>query len=396
MKSSTRSMAAFLAVIPMSLCTLTSLAQGDNLVENGSFESTSGKVKKLGSIDLATGWVSPTGVRADLFVPGAKVPEIGSPDNFYGKETAKEGDNYAGIMVYSFNDKMPRSYVMAKLSTPLKKGMKYCVSFHVSLSELSKYSSNQIGANLGKKPFGTDAKTSIVDATHVLQADNKVMTGMYNWDKICGVFTAEGGEKYITIGNFTKNENTKNERMKKPDNVKGTQFIGAYYYIDDVSVVMLDANQPCDCAVAVEDDGISATIYQKTVVVTDKMTAKQKIELQTAYFGFGKDKLQPAGIEALNLIAAEMKANPAMKLQVFGNSDVKEEDMGTRKPDYAGMAQKRVDVVVKYLTEQGIAANRLTGIAQGSDQQSPEVIKEVDDEDLQMAKNRRVNFKVIQ
>ena len=42
--------------------------EGENLVDNGGFESVSGKPKKMGQIDLATGWYSPTGAPADLFL----------------------------------------------------------------------------------------------------------------------------------------------------------------------------------------------------------------------------------------------------------------------------------------------------------------------------------------
>ena len=176
--------------------------QTENLVENGSFEQTDGKVKKLGSIESALGWVSPTGVRADLFTPSG-VPEINVPINAFGKEEAKEGANYAGIYAYSFGDKAPRSYIMTKLSTPLKKGLKYCVKFNVSLAEASKYASNQMGAVLSSKPVTTDSKTAIIEKASVLHSDNKVFNAMYNWETVCAEFVATGGEKFITIGNFS-------------------------------------------------------------------------------------------------------------------------------------------------------------------------------------------------
>ncbi|MBI4645637.1 MAG: T9SS type A sorting domain-containing protein [Bacteroidia bacterium] len=59
---------------------------------------------------------------------------------------------------------------------------------------------------------------------------------MNGWSKISGIFIAQGGEKYITIGNFN------------PDTINAdTIFVGgghptwmcAYYYIDEV-LVMLD------------------------------------------------------------------------------------------------------------------------------------------------------------
>ncbi|MBS1546452.1 MAG: hypothetical protein JSU02_03625, partial [Bacteroidetes bacterium] len=38
-----------------------------NLVPNGSFEELEGKLRRLGGIDAAKGWSSPTQAKADLF-----------------------------------------------------------------------------------------------------------------------------------------------------------------------------------------------------------------------------------------------------------------------------------------------------------------------------------------
>lgn len=366
--------------------------QGENLIPNGGFESTDGKVKKLGAIESATGWTSPTGVRADVFTPG-KVPEINTPENAYGKEEAKEGSNYAGFVAFSFGDKTPRSYVMVKLDAPLKKGMKYCVSFNVSLAEASKYACNQIGANLSKKPFATDAKTSIIDKAHVLHSDNKIINQTYNWEKVCGVFVAEGGEKYLTIGNFISNENTKYENNKKPKDMKIAQVIAAYYYLDDISVTLVEGDSKCDCAVEEDATGYSTTVYQKSIALNDKMSVNEKIEAQQAFFAFGKINLSPAGKESLDFIIEQMKANPAMKIQINGHSDAKEDEVGLEKPQYADMASKRVNAVMAYMMEKGIDESRLIASPQGSSDPNAEVT-DTDDDDLKMAKNRRVTFKV--
>jgi len=106
----------------ISLLTFNLIAQEDekqqpvNLVPNSSFENVVGKMKGLGSIESAEGWMSPTGVRADIFVPSKKLLAINVPENDMGKEDAKDGENYAGLVAYSFGDKSPRSYIMTKLA----------------------------------------------------------------------------------------------------------------------------------------------------------------------------------------------------------------------------------------------------------------------------------------
>ena len=306
MKFNTKSVKWITAMTCVFLTSM-SFAQEENLVPNGSFESIGKAPKRLGKIDAAEGWVSPTGVRADLFVDG-KIDEIGTPLNIYGKETPKEGENYAGIVVFSHGDKVPRSYIMTKLSTPLKKGMKYCVKFNVSLAEASKYASNNIAAMFSKKYIGTDAKVSIIEDPDISHYENDYQTisARYNWTEVCGTYTAEGGEKFITIGNFVSNEDTKQERMKKDakSGIKVAQVIAAYYYIDDVSVILMDEGkgEKCDCEATGPSEEYSAMIYQKAFIETEEMSAKEKVEMQQLYFGFGRSLLTEEGKSSLDQI----------------------------------------------------------------------------------------------
>ena len=87
--------------------------EDNNLVINPSFESIDGKLKKLNQINVAKDWYSPTSLKADLFsssIPG----DIGTPENIYGKEFPKEGENYAGILTYSYNNQKPRTYIQSR------------------------------------------------------------------------------------------------------------------------------------------------------------------------------------------------------------------------------------------------------------------------------------------
>jgi hypothetical protein len=99
------------ALVPVTL-----FAQDDkNLVKNGSFEGTTGKIKRLGAIASVKDWKSPTGQPADLFsktVKGSDPMAPTAPQNQYGKEEPYEGNNYVGFVGFAFGDKQPRSYIM--------------------------------------------------------------------------------------------------------------------------------------------------------------------------------------------------------------------------------------------------------------------------------------------
>lgn len=401
MRLNNDSMKKIFNVFAMVLMVGAGLAQeGVNLVQNGSFEEMDKKPKRLGKIDAANGWVSPTGVRADVFIDG-KSEEIGTPLNIYGKEDAKDGENYAGIVAYSFGQKVPRSYATVKLNSPMKKGMKYCVEYYVSLAECSKFAINTVSAKFSKKSYGTDTKLPIYDEASISPFSEEPLTARYNWTKVCGVYTAEGGEKWLTMGNFNSDEDTKNNslRMKKEKDwdFKVDEIAAAYYYIDDISVRLIDEEkgQKCECEDGQDLKTYSTTVYEKSVVLNDEMTDVQKIEAHQLYFAFGKDKLSTEGEDALNLIAEIMKANAGLVLQINGFNNPEEDEVGRENDYYADMDVKRIGAVMKYLMDAGIEESRMMSNPQGGDTPSPDITS-ADDDDLRMAKSRRITFKVRQ
>ena len=151
---------------------------------------------------------------------------------------------------------------------------------------------------------------------------------------MCGVYEAEGGEKYITIGNFTSNENTKNVRNKKNSSSKVAVIAAAYYYVDNISVTVIDENNPCDCAPTDPTEGYSKTVYQKAINISEDMAPAKKIESLQVFFGFGKTDLTKAGEDVLNIIVKQMKDNPNMKLQINGFSDAAEDQAAEKLRAY--------------------------------------------------------------
>ena len=137
----------------------------------------------------------------------------------------------------------------------------------------------------------------------------------------------------------------------------------------------------------------STTIYFQATHITDDMTASDKIELQQAYFAFGKNKLSTEGEQSLDLIAEEMKANSEFKLQINGHNNKMEDEVGMENDYYADMDNKRIASVMEYLEAKGIDKARMMPAAKGAESPNPDISEE-DDEDLQMAKDRRVTFKV--
>jgi outer membrane protein OmpA-like peptidoglycan-associated protein len=367
-----------------------------NYVQNPSFETVAGKQKKLGNIDKATGWGSATGTAADLFVGGEKIPDLSAPSNLYGKQDAKDGGNYAGIVAYSYNNKLPRTYIYSELNKELKKGSRYCVKFYVVLAEASKYYCNNVGALFTKEPV--DASASQVLNTGktggvVLHSNNKMedFNSNFDWKQVCGTYVAKGNEKYIVIGNFSDEADTEWEK----NNIKNSDYtpvIAAYYYIDNISVEALENGEECECMVA-EKEVYSKTLYKYSPTIDEKMTINQQIEVQRAFYTFGQSEITSEQSPALDFIIEKMKANSSIKLEIQGHSDTMEDSIGVYKPEYANMATNRINAAINYLTTNGIDESRIISMPMDSTEPSEEIFVD-DSEDMKMAKSRRLTFKV--
>lgn len=365
-----------------SVISLTAQSATD-LVENGSFEDVTGKIKKAGSIDLATGWISPTKTAADLYSSIIK-EKFGNPENLNGKEDPQEGSVYAGFTAFSYGDKMPRSYVSTKLKLPMRKGQKYCVKFYVSLAESSKYGCNNIAANFSKKQYNINEDKSIMGESHVMHIENPVFTAQFGWEEVCGTYIAEGGEKFLTIGNFVSNGETISERMKKPSDYRGQQSIRAYYYIDNISVELIDEESDCKCMTDVKEE--TSLVYAVSPVNPEGMTDDQIFKYTTVYFGYNSSELTLNAEEHLDNILAILKKNPDARIRLNVHTDA-DEAVDKRAVE---IETKRADAIKKYLAENGVDGSRISvnNLADTEPANTSE-------SEIGKAKNRRVSFELM-
>jgi hypothetical protein len=105
-----------------------------------------------------------------------------------------------------------------------------------------------------------------------------VFSGFYGWEQVCNIYTAKGDERFITIGNFDKNETTKFEAVKKPKDSELESISQAYYYVDNVNITLIDKEEDCKCynnAPKKIEESFSNLIYSKTPELTDKMTTAE-------------------------------------------------------------------------------------------------------------------------
>ena len=407
----------FLALI---ITSSSSFAQKNKAPEKNilkmTFEKTNDVVTELGGIDLLeNGVCSPTDIKADLFFLNEN-SDIGIPSNIYGyEEHIKEddGEKYIGLVLYKPGKLAgERSYVTIPLGNSknpitLKKNLKYCVEFSISLSESSKFAINNISALFSKELLQTSTGAIYNSSDRLIKGQgNKVYSGFFGWEKVCNIYTAKGDEKFITIGNFDKNESTNFITVKKPKDSDVETINHSYYYIDNVVITLIDKEDECKCynnTAPKLEDSFSNLIYFKTPEITDKMKPAEKIAAQVVYFRFGKATFTEDAKEAMNYVINEMKLNPKYKIQIQGNCDAKELKLGEGMDEYSNLDikilseyskldEKRVAAVTQYFIEKGIDISRLQDPLNNSSTIPSSEIEEDDEDEVKDAKNRRINF----
>ncbi|MEO5906802.1 MAG: hypothetical protein ABIQ11_08750, partial [Saprospiraceae bacterium] len=173
----------------------------------------------------ATPWASATWGSSDYFHEcGNSVVDV--PANFFGSEPAHTGVAYAGGY-YRYQPFIYREYLLAPLTEPMVGGEYYYVSWWTSLAD-NYCGVSEMGAYFSVDPPPPDGVAPL-DVFPQVQANLGYVTETDGWVLIEGCFLANGGEAYITIGNFSDDTETTTD----PDCSNG---MTAYYYVDDVTV----------------------------------------------------------------------------------------------------------------------------------------------------------------
>jgi len=361
-----------------------------NWVKNGDLETVEGKkLKRAGGIIYASGWNSPNKKNADLFSEDATVESnVSSPKNFAGEQTALSGKNYAGLRWWSYQNKEARSYLQTKLTKQMKKDSLYCVSYYVSLGDLSKYATAEMGAFLGKQKVEKDDETSLTFDVKVPNLRTKIYDDLYSWQGVCGVYQADGFEQFLLLGNFSATEKTPNAKTKRPRGETRPQVFSAYYYIDNVEVYPIKNRGECTCEQL--DKAESEFIFSRKGAINPSLKPAEKVDQQVFYFKRFQRSFDTTMESWLEDMIGSMKADPAIKVKLIGHIDATEMDRTRVRPDLLILAKERAGSVKAALVESGIDAARIAVDAKAAD-----VPVDNSGTDLGMSKNRRVEVELV-
>lgn len=386
LKNIFRSVATTIAAIAI---TMSPQAQSFNLVPNNGFEDTN--IKKLRSYgqmeDVSLDWFSATDVPADIYGDGAKGDKVGIPINDYGKQEPSAGLCYAGLRAYSKDPRLSRSYLEVKLPQMLDRDVMYCVSFDISLADLSRYAVNEIGVVLSDRKVEQSNIGDMILQPDIKQKTNKVFQFTEGWEKFCGTFVGTGQEEYMVIGCFGSRSEMSIEKVKRPMGLSGAQQNHAYYYIDNVEIIEIQAKSQCVCSAAEERD--MDLVYGSSSVQEEDLSDSEIVKSSSIYYAFLKRTPTGAGKQTLSAVASILKANPGMKITIVGHSDDDERNEGQINARYKMIGKNRADQIRRMLESEGIPASQISVSDMGN--MDPANTR---DTDISRAQNRRVTFEL--
>lgn len=217
---------------------------GQNLVPNPDFNDFTWCPGGRGLLGWAVPWYSPNRNTSDFCHSCSGSPSYsGVPDNRWGIQDPYAGEGYAGIRTWISTEvfvagKNYREYLAVELTDTLRKGDTYFLSFQLSVGDNAGYFSDDIGMFLSPDTIASD--TILTFSPQLANADGNVLTNMDEWIEIAGQFVAEGGERFLVIGNFKVDEET--TLIPRPEN--DTLFKTTYFFIDEVKVEPCKARFP--------------------------------------------------------------------------------------------------------------------------------------------------------
>jgi hypothetical protein len=267
-------------------------------VFNPSFETHSVCPSTLSSngddqVSRINGWSSSNNT-PDFYDVCSTTSITSVPKNVLGYQYAYDGTSYTGIVVYNKNTFF-RETISSKLTNSLTIGVKYFISFKISLAEDVNYNFcgiNKVGLLLSTKKYDLINTSPINNFAHIYSSNIDIDT--INWKTISGVIVADSNYQYVNIGNFFDDSNINYS-------VLNSVASDSYYYIDDIRI-----STDSILGLALK---LNEKTYQETGIkvypnpTTDKILIKSLHQIQKIFLfdEVGKEIIGIERVETLDL-----------------------------------------------------------------------------------------------
>lgn len=199
MKHITRKAVILFLSFPFALC-------AQNLVINSSFEDTLQCPNFVSQIDYAVNWHTSVNTpdyyhvcnNTSAINPGM----VGVPNSARGYQPARTGNAFGGVVIYWTAQSNYREIFYAQLQSPLITGITYSVGMYTVLNEDNAMWAVDGGLGIYLSSTPINPSTPFAYTPQIVNPTGNVLNDSLNWTVISGMYTASGGEQYITIGSF--------------------------------------------------------------------------------------------------------------------------------------------------------------------------------------------------
>lgn len=225
-----------------------------NHVANFSFEEHSACPNDYNQVERCTGWFRSTNNNDPEFhaeyLHACGSINFSSPQNTWGYQVPLTGEGYMAVVTMAPTVMTNyRENIYTQLIAPLTIGKAYSIQINISLTDNSKFASNNFGAKLSTTP------NFPIDNNCVL-AWPDVVTNTSGWTTVSTSFVADSAYSYLAIGNFKTDANTTSITA-----CSSCPFVLHGYYVDDVCLVATSEVEVYNCSVELTPAGIG-TIEQ--------------------------------------------------------------------------------------------------------------------------------------
>lgn len=307
-----------------------------------------------------------------------------APRNINGEQYPLCGDGYAGIVLKARNLDWHwdyQEYLQTKLLQKLNPNQKYCLKFYMSLADIEHYAAENVEALLPARRKRSFSKSMLTDENaFAMHYAGGILSDKDNWMEVSKIYTATGGEKYLTIGRFSHVPYYKVPVEKKY--AKKRNQSNSYYYVDNVTLVPIEDSSECPCYHFMHKKHL---LLDPAPMAEDYKSSKHDTvinSLNNVFFESSKSELLPQSVKELDQLYYLMLNSPQATITIAGHTD----SVGKAEANQA-LSEARAKAVADYIVGKGIDRGRCSFIGYGSR-------KPIDTNDTEegRSRNRRVEF----
>lgn len=304
--------------------------------------------------DQIPGWVSVEGTSADYYNYNRKIQ--GVPDHV---DQHVRVSGYAGILIYNSRSESYSERIQTQLKKNLTRGKRYCLTLDVMLSINSGFFTEKFEALLSPE--------STYSLTHSLPSDslNRItyqhtLDNTNRWQQLCYCFTADGSERYLTLGLFSLQDagvTKTTERYKSLMDINEA----AYYLVDNVSLSEVSEEYACTQKLFVKRLEKEKQQKLKNNIFNMLLTGESEaITFRNVQFETNRSDLKQESFPELEQLKSFLQ-NSNAHIEIAGFTD----DVGQADHNQT-LSLARAESIKNWLVTRGIEDSRLTTIGYGA------------------------------